>query len=73
MNIKMKSRSHRYYINRPRSRRWHKYKKHEKRLAMIMFTRMLCTMYAMYNAKTLSNTEAEWKKKTLPMKKCESV
>ena len=31
---------------------------------------MLCTMYAMYNAKTLSDTEAEWKKKTLPMKKC---
>lgn len=27
-------------------------------------------MYAMYNAKTLSDTEAEWKKKALPMKKC---
>ena len=45
MNIKMKNRLHRYYINRPRSRRWHKYKKHKKRLTMIMFTRMLKQCY----------------------------
>ena len=45
MNIKMKNRSHRYYINRPRSRRWHKYKKHKKDLTMIMFTRMLNQCY----------------------------
>ena len=45
MNIKMKNRLHRYYINRPRSRHWHKYKKHKKRLTMIMFTRMLKQCY----------------------------
>ena len=35
-NIEKKSGSHRYNINRPRSRHGHKYGKYKKRLSMIM-------------------------------------
>ena len=38
MKTKRKNRSHRYEINRPSSRRGHKYGKYKKRLSMIMLT-----------------------------------
>ena len=37
MKIKMKNRSHRYDINRPRSRHGHKYGTYKKYLTMMMF------------------------------------
>ena len=38
MNIKKKNWSHRYDINRPRSRQEHKYSKHKKYLRMVIIT-----------------------------------
>ena len=37
IKMKMKNISHRYYINRPRSRQGHKYSKYNKCLSMILF------------------------------------
>ena len=36
VKMKMKNRSHRYDINRPRSRHGHKYSEYEKCLSMMM-------------------------------------
>ena len=36
MNMKMKNRSHRYNINRPRSRHGNKYSKYKKYLSIVM-------------------------------------
>ena len=38
--MKMKNRSHRYDINRPRSRHGNKYRKYEKCLSMMMLIRI---------------------------------
>ena len=40
MKMRMKNRSHRYEINRPRSRHGQKYEKFRKRLTMIMLIRI---------------------------------
>ena len=36
MKTKMKNRSHRFDINKPRSRHWYKYRTHKKGLTMMM-------------------------------------
>ena len=46
MEKKKKNRSHRYDINRPRSRLGHKYSKYKKSLTMIMLT---CTRHHLSN------------------------
>ena len=56
MKMKMKNRSHRYKIHKPRFRHGHKYSKYKKYLSMMI---LICIKQFM---KTLSNTEAELKK-----------
>ena len=61
--MKIKSRPHRYGINRPRSS--HKYTKCKKCLSMMMRIYVLSNTQATYEAqfmKKLSNTEAELKR-----------
>ena len=71
MKIKMKNRSHRYDINRPRSRHGHKYSKYKKCLSMMM---LICIKQHLSNIwssvhEKLSNTEAELKKNVAYKKK----
>ena len=56
--LKMKNRSYRYGINRPRPRHGHKHTKYNMCLRIIM---IICIKQAQF-MKTLSNTEAELKK-----------
>ena len=56
MRLKMKNRSHRYDINRPRPRHGHKYTKYKRCLSIMM---------AICIKQHLSNTEAELKKALL--------
>ena len=53
MKMKIKNRSHRYDINRPRSRYGHKYSRYKKCVSMMM---LICIKHH------LSKTEAEMKK-----------
>ena len=46
MSMKMKNRSYRYEINRPRSRHGHRYSKYEKCLSIMMLT---CTKQHLSN------------------------
>ena len=64
MKMKMKNRSYRYDINRPRSRLDHKYNKHKKCLSMMM---LICIKQHLSNILSsiydkVSNTEFELKK-----------
>ena len=73
MKLKMKNRSHRYDLNRPKLRQRHKYSKYEKSLSMIMLY-VLTNTQATFETqfmKKLSNTKTELKKKkkTLLIKK----
>ena len=71
MKIKMKNRSHRYGINRPRSRHEHKYSEYKKCLSMMMLVcikQRLRAFEAQFMQK-LSNTEAELKKSVAYKKK----
>ena len=70
--MKMKNRSHKYDINRPRSRHGHKYNKYKKYFTM-MILYVLCNTLATCEAqfmKKLSNTEAELKKALVIKKTC---
>ena len=63
--MKMKNRSHRYDINRPRSRHGRKYNKYMYLTMMMLINikQTLATFEAQFRTK-LSNTEAELKKST---------
>ena len=64
MKMKIKNRSHRYYINRPRSRHGQEYSKYKKCLSMMMLIYIkqhVRNIEAQFMEK-LSNTEAELKK-----------
>ena len=57
MTVKMKNRSHRYDMNKPRSRHGLKCSKYEKRLTLVM---VICIkQHEKKFMKELSNTEAE--------------
>ena len=61
----MKNCSHRYKINRPRTRNEHKFSKYKKCLTndeMIIYIKQHLTTFKAQFMKTLSNTEAEMKK-----------
>ena len=67
MKIKMimKNCSHRYKINRPRTRNEHKFSKYKKchtNDEMIIYIKQHLTTFKAQFMKTLSNTEAEMKK-----------
>ena len=65
MKIKIKNRSHRHDINRPSSRRAHKYSKYKKCLTMMMLIYIKqhqSNIFQVQFKKKLSNTEAELKK-----------
>ena len=65
MKMKMKNRSHRYDINRPRSRHGGKYSKYKRGICMMMLIcikQHLSTIWSSICEK-LSNTEAELKKR----------
>ena len=65
MKIKMKNRSHRHDINRPSSRRAHKYSKYKKCLTMMMLIYIKqhqSNIFQVQFKKKLSKTEAELKK-----------
>ena len=71
MKMEIKNRSHRYDINRPWSRRGHKYNKYKKCLSMMM---LLCIKQRLSNIwssirEKLSNTQAEFKKSIASKKK----
>ena len=71
MKMKMKNRSHRYDINRPRSSDEHKYSKYKKYLTMMMLIcikQHLSNIWSSFHEK-LSNTEAELKKSVAYKKK----
>ena len=62
--MKMKSRSHRYDINRPMSRHGRQYSKYKKCLTMMVLT-CISNTYATFEAqfmKKLNNTEVELEK-----------
>ena len=63
MKVKIKNRSHRYDINRPRSRHGHKFSIYNKCLTMIMLTciKQLQATFEAQFMKKLSKTEAELK------------
>ena len=61
MGMKLKKESHRYDINRPRSRHGYKHRKYKKCLSMMMLYMFQATLEAQF-MKKLSNTEAELKK-----------
>ena len=66
MTMKMKNRSHRYDINRPRPRHGHEYTKHKLLLSILMVICIKKHLQATFEAqfiKELSNTEAELKKR----------
>ena len=65
--MKMKNRSHRYDINRPRSRQEHKCSKYKKCLSMML----ICIK--LKHLKKLSNTKAELKKSVAYKKACNTV
>ena len=64
MKMKMKNRSHRYGINRHRPRHGHKYSKYKKCLSMMMLICIKQHLSHIWGSfmKTLSNTDAAWKK-----------
>ena len=71
MKLKMKTRSHRYDLNRPKLRQRHKYSKYEKCVSMIMLY-VLNNTSATFETqfmKKLSNTKTELKKKNVAYKK----
>ena len=65
--MKMKNRSHRYDINRPRSRQEHKCSKYKKCLSMML----ICIK--LKHLKKLSNTKAKLKKSVAYKKACNTV
>ena len=68
INMKMKNRSHRWDINRRRSRHEHKYSKYKKCLTMMMLLcvkQHLSNIWSSFLQKKISNTEAELKKALL--------
>ena len=72
MKMKIKNRSHRYYINGPRSRHGQKYSKYKKCLSMMMLKYIkqhVRNIEAQFMEK-LSNTEAELKKSVVYKKAC---
>ena len=72
MKKKMKSRGHRYDINRPKSRHGHKYSKYKRFLSMMVFTYIKQHLSNIWNSihETLSNTKAELKKCVAYKKAC---
>ena len=62
--MKMKNRSHRYDIYRPRSRNEHKYSKYKKCLGMMMIKCIKQHLSNIWSSihEMLSNTEAELEK-----------
>ena len=62
MKMKMKNRSHRYDINRPRSTLGHKYSKYKKCRSIMMLIHTFEATFEAQFIKKLSNTEAELKK-----------
>ena len=64
MKVKIKNRSHRYDINRPKSRQGHKFSIYNKCLTMILLTciKQRQTTFEAQFMKKFSNTEAELKK-----------
>ena len=67
----MKKESHRYNINRQRSRHGHKHRKYKKclNMMMLMYVEYIYTLEAQFMRK-LNNTEAELKKSVAYKKKC---
>ena len=64
----IKNRSHRYDINRPRSRHGHKCSKYKKFLSIVILYVFSNTEATFQFMKELSNTEAELKKSVAYMK-----
>ena len=67
MKIKIINRSHRYDINRPRSRHGHRYSKYKKCLSkmMLICIEQYLSKFEPQFMKKLSNTEAEFEKRVL--------
>ena len=72
MKKKIKSRAHRYNINRPKSRHGRKYSKYKRFLSMMVFTYIKQHLSNIWNSihEKLSNTKAELKKCVAYKKAC---
>ena len=62
INLKIKYRSHRYNINKPRSRHEHKYTKWKMCLGMMM---IVCVMLQLSNIGNSNNEKIKWVKKSV--------
>ena len=71
IKMKTKNRSHRYDINRPRSRHGQKYSKYKKYLSIMMLIcikQRVSNIWSSVHEKVMQHWD--WFKKALPIKKC---